>query len=195
MPNARTHDLITLATGVALVPLTYSTLAGYGLSYDQSIDATIALVGAHVLSGIMFSPDLDLDSEIDNRWGVFFWIWRPYMRVVPHRHAWSHGLIFPPLLRLFYFYLIVIGSLIGAAWLLAQVGIVLPDLPERLTDALLGVMRQRPVETAAFLVGFITGGAAHSIADWLVTGGKRYLRSIGLRVTRDYRDHDRYRYR
>ena len=51
-------------------------------------------------------------------------------------------------------------------------------------------MRDHPRETQAFLAGFITGSAAHSIADWLVTGGKRYLRRLGFRVTVDYSGHD-----
>jgi hypothetical protein len=43
------------------------------------------------------------------------------------------------------------------------------------------------------VIGFITGSAAHSIADWLVTGGKRYLRQLGFRVTIDYSGHDSWR--
>ena len=47
-------------------------------------------------------------------------------------------------------------------------------------------------ETWSFVVGFCTGGAAHTIADWLVTGGTRYLNGMGFRVTRDYSNHDRW---
>ena len=70
----------------------------------------------------MFSPDLDLDSAIDDRWGIFFWIWRPYMWLVPHRsRLLSHGLVIAPLLRLLYFYLVVLlligfGVAAGARW-------------------------------------------------------------------------------
>ena len=38
------------------------------------------------------------------------------------------------------------------------------------------------------------GSAAHSIADWLVTGGKHILRRVGLRVIRDYSGHDQQRH-
>ena len=69
-------------------------------------------------------------------------------------------------------------------------GIALPDLHVRLRDTLLGLLRDHPHETLVFLAGFITGSAAHSIADWLVTGGKRYLRRIGFRVTAHYSDPD-----
>jgi uncharacterized metal-binding protein len=191
MPGARVHDAITVVTGLALAPIGYSALLSLGLPAEVATRGTAILVGAHLLSGIMFSPDLDLDSAIDDRWGIFFWIWRPYMWLVPHRsRLLSHGLVIAPLLRLLYFYLTVVLLLIASAWLLARVGIALPDLHIRLGDALLGLMHNHPRETQAFVAGFITGSAAHSIADWLVSGGKRYLRRLGFGVTIDYSGHD-----
>ena len=194
MPGAHTHDAITVATGVALAPLAYTTNLALGESADSALRLTALFVGAHLLSGIMFSPDLDLDSAIDNRWGVFYWIWRPYMWAVPHRSRWlSHGLVLPPLLRLFYFFWVVVGVLIGAAWVLGQVGIALPNFHLVVSDAVLGVVTRHPREVWSFLVGFVTGSAAHSVADWLVTGGKRYLRRFGFVVRIDLADHDRWR--
>ena len=194
MPGARAHDAITVVTGLALAPIAYPVLAGMGIPQDAALRGTAVLVGAHLLSGIMFSPDLDLDSAIDDRWGIFFWIWRPYMWLVPHRsRLLSHGLVIAPLLRLLYFYLMVVLLLIASAWLLGRVDIALPDLHVRLGDALLGLMRDHPLETRSFVAGFITGSAAHSIADWLVTGGKRYLHRMGFRVTADYSGHDGWR--
>jgi uncharacterized metal-binding protein len=194
MPGARTHDAITVVTGLALAPIGYTALVGMGQPPEAAVRNTAILVGAHLLSGIMFSPDLDLDSAIDDRWGILFWIWRPYMWAVPHRsRLLSHGLVIAPLLRLLYFYLVVALLLVSSAWALARVGIVLPDLHTRLRDALLGLARDYPQEVRSFLAGFITGSAAHSIADWLVTGGKRYLRQIGFRVTIDYSGHDGWR--
>jgi uncharacterized metal-binding protein len=191
MPGARAHDVITIITGMTLVPIGFAAQAAMNTLPDLALRGTAILVGAHVLSGIMFSPDLDLDSAIDDRWGIFFWIWRPYMWLVPHRsRLLSHGLVIAPLLRLLYFYLMVALLLIVSAWLLARVGIALPDLHIRLRDTLLGLMRDHPYETQAFLAGFITGSAAHSIADWLVSGGKRYLRRLGFRVTINYSGHD-----
>jgi uncharacterized metal-binding protein len=194
MPGARAHDVITIITGMALVPISFAAHARIGALPDAALRGSAILVGAHLLSGIMFSPDLDLDSAIDDRWGIFFWIWRPYMWAVPHRSRWlSHGLVFPPLLRLLYFYVTVALLLIGAAWALAKVGIAIPDLHIRLRDFLIRIAAEQPREMRAFLLGFITGSAAHSIADWLVTGGKRYLRYLGIRVTADYSNHDRWR--
>lgn len=191
MPDARTHDLLTVATGVVLGPLSYGYLDGpLQLDHPGAMLGTIWLVGAHLLSGVLFSPDLDLDSAIDNRWGLLFWIWRPYMWAVPHRHFWSHSLLFAPLLRLAYFYVVLSGLLFCWVWLLARLGVVVPNYHLQLYDALLAWLRANPGVRLAVLVGFITGSAVHTLADWLVTNGRRFLAMFGVRITRDYRDHD-----
>ena len=170
MPNHGTHDVITLVTGAALVPLSYLTLLHYNQPPEAAQLDTALLVGAHLLSGIMFSPDLDIDSAIDNRWGPFYWIWRPYMWAVPHGSMLlSHGLVIPPLLRLVYFFVVSTLVFLAATWVLGQVGIILPDYPLRVIHYLQGLAHTRPHQVEAFLIGFITGGAAHSIADWLIT--------------------------
>jgi uncharacterized metal-binding protein len=194
MPGARTHDAITVVTGLALGPVSFSGFQALDYTPEAALRSAAVLVIAHMVSGILFSPDLDIDGAIDDRWGIFYWIWRPYMWVVPHRSRWlSHGLVLPPLLRLLYFYVVVALLLICAAWALAKVGIALPDLHVRLRDTLIQIATDQPREVRAFLLGFITGSAAHSIADWLVTGGKRYLRYLGVRVTVDYSGHDGWR--
>jgi uncharacterized metal-binding protein len=148
------------------------------------------LIGAHLLSGMMFSPDLDLDSAIDDRWGAFRWIWWPYTWLIPHRHFWSHGLIVAPLLRLAYFYGVLNLLIFGVAWVLGQQGVIVPNYHERLADALLLLIEQHPNQVLLFLLGFVTGSAAHTAADWLVTGGKRYLARLGYRPRREYLYHD-----
>jgi uncharacterized metal-binding protein len=189
MPDARGHDLITVLTGALMVTPVYASLV---VSNPESAALNTAVcIGAHLISGMMFSPDLDLDSAIDDRWGVFSWIWWPYMQIIPHRHFWSHGLIVPPLLRLGYFMAFLIVILFGVARLLAEIGIVVPYYHLLLADAVRSAMADDPERTSLFLVGFITGGAVHSIADWLVTGGKRYLAMVGFRAGRSYSNHDR----
>lgn len=191
MPDARTHDVITVATGAAIAPLAYTYLSEQLLlAHPTAMALTIWLTGSHLVSGVMFSPDLDLDSAIDDRWGIFFWIWRPYNRIIPHRHFWSHGLVFAPLLRLAYFYLVVTGLLFAWVWLLAQLGVVVENYPLRLYYALRELLAANPGPTLAVLVGFCLGSAAHTIADWLVTNGRRFLGLFGVRIVRDYRSHD-----
>ncbi|MEI8306880.1 MAG: metal-binding protein [Chloroflexales bacterium] len=193
MPDARTHDIITIASAVVLAPLTQiAQVSALGIGPFDAWPNSAWLVIAHVISGVMFSPDLDLDSAIDNRWGIFFWIWRPYMWIVPHRSFWSHSLIFSPLLRMAYFYVVSLGIILGANWLLSQVGIVMPDYSRQLSRTISQVTADYPNASLAFVIGFCTGSAAHSIADWLVTSGKHILRSVGLQIKRDYRHHDRH---
>jgi uncharacterized metal-binding protein len=191
MPNAPTHDLITVVSGAALTLPVYQAV--YAQAPEIATPAAAIFFGAHLLSGLMFSPDLDIDSAIDDRWGPFYWIWKPYMWIIPHRHFWSHSLVVAPILKLIYFYAICLAVFLGGAWLFGQVGIVVPDYHIRATRALLGAIASHPAEALIFLIGFISGNAAHTIADWLVTGGKRYLRMFGIRITRDYRNHDRWR--
>ncbi len=191
MPDARTHDVITVVSGAAMAPLSYGFFSNQlQLPHSEAMAATLWLIGSHLVSGILFSPDLDIDSAIDNRWGIFYWIWRPYMWAVPHRHFWSHSLIVAPLLRLGYFYLVVSGLLFLWVWLLAQLGVVVPNYHVQLYERMRDTLTAHPQTTITVLVGFCTGGAAHSIADWLVTSGRRFLRIFGVRVVRDYSNHD-----
>ena len=189
MPNAQTHDLITVVSGFAMLSPAYA--AFLTADPERAVLRTGMLFGAHLLSGVMFSPDLDLDSAIDDRWGIFYWIWTPYAYIMPHRHFWSHGLILAPLLRLAYFFGVVMLLIYLTALGLTEVGMVVPDYHTRLADALVGLIAAYPDETLVFLLGFITGSAAHTIADWLVTGGKHYLARLGYRPRRSYANHDR----
>ena len=112
--------------------------------------------------------------------------------LVPHRRFWSHSLLVSPLLRLLYFYLVLMAVFLGCAWLLGRAGIAVPDYHIRATEAIFTILREYPDQVRVFLLGFITGSAAHTIADWLVTGGKHYLHALGIRVRRDYSNHDRW---
>jgi uncharacterized metal-binding protein len=138
----------------------------------------------------MFSPDLDIDSAIDNRWGIFYWLWRPYMWLTPHRRWFSHGLILSPLLRLLYLGSVLTLLFMGFAWVFGQFGILLPDYHVQVARYLMALVYTYPGAVLLFSIGFITGSAAHTIADWLVTSGKRYLQRLGIRITRNYVNHD-----
>lgn len=193
MPGARGHDIITVISAVGLAPLVQSLQVYNGIGPEAATRNTAIAVVAHLLSGMLFSPDLDLDSAIDDRWGPLYILWRPYMYVMPHRHFFSHSLIISPLLRLLYFYLMIVVVLVGGAWLLGRVGVVVPYYHAVMTDRLLGLIRDNPQETRAFLLGFITGSAAHTLADYFVTDGKALLRRLGINVRGNYRNHDAWR--
>ena len=72
------------------------------------------------------------------------------------------------------------------AWILGRIGVGVPDLHVQASAWLFDMMRRNPDMVRLFILGFISGSAAHTIADWLVTGGKRYVRMAGIRLHRDY---------
>lgn len=175
MPNAPTHDRIAIAGAMIGAPI-----AAAGAWYTHAPAAHIAIApvlwgACHLLSGMLFSPDLDIDSEIDNRWGWLFWIWRPYMWVVPHRHWISHGLIIAPLLRGMYFVasVVLLSSVIA---FLAQLAGVTMQLPQSWQYSAWQYLSQQPHICVIALVAWVSAGDMHSIADVVSTARKRSRR-------------------
>src|SRR2546423_15626452 len=95
MPSGKTHDLITLV----LAPPTFA--AAWGLS--GSLAVSTAATAAMRFGGLMFGPDLDIQSGQYTRWGVLRFLWLPYKAVFRHRSRWSHGIVFGTLIRVVYF--------------------------------------------------------------------------------------------
>src|SRR5438445_8337661 len=92
MPDARTHDFITIVTAAAGAP------AALNMNLpDMRPPNAIVLLGAYLASGLLFSPDLDLHSSPYRRWRKLRWLWLPYQKLVPHRSWASHSLFFGPL--------------------------------------------------------------------------------------------------
>jgi len=162
MPGAHTHDMITVVSGVALAPVWWI------VSPDHAMATVLTITAAHMLSGLLFSCDLDVDSREYRRWGPLRLIWWPYKEAIPHRSWLSHGLVIGPLLRLAYFGLIVYGLL----WLVLH-ATGNADTWAAVLRSFRQMLRENSGQTYAFLWGFITGGAAHSIPDWITTGTKR----------------------
>jgi uncharacterized metal-binding protein len=105
MPNADAHDAITYS----LIPFTYLAAEMYwGGDHTVSVIAT----GAMIFSGLMFGPDLDLNSRPYRRWGPLRFIWKPYQSLLPHRSLLSHGPVLGTLIRIIYFLLMF--CLVGA---------------------------------------------------------------------------------
>ncbi|HMV46432.1 MAG TPA: metal-binding protein [Blastocatellia bacterium] len=108
MPNANTHDTITFVC----VPLTYLAAEMYwGGNHTLSVIATVALLFA----GLMFGPDLDLQSRPYSRWGPLRIIWKPYQVALPHRSVLSHGPVLGTIIRIVYF--LVMFSVVAATLL------------------------------------------------------------------------------
>ena len=104
MPNARTHDAITYA----IIPITYIAAQMYWGDHATSALATVAML----FSGLMFGPDLDLNSQPYKRWGPLKFIWKPYQSALSHRSTFSHGPVLGTMIRIIYF--LAIFSVLGA---------------------------------------------------------------------------------
>lgn len=108
MPNANGHDTITFA----LVPLTYLAAEMY---WGGNHTISLLVTGAMLFAGLMFGPDLDLQSRPYNRWGPLRFIWKPYQIAMPHRSKLSHGPMLGTVIRVAYF--LVMFSLLAATLL------------------------------------------------------------------------------
>ena len=96
---------------VTLVLTAPTFAAAWGLTGSLALSAAATV--AMLFGGLMFGPDLDIQSKQYTRWGVFRFLWLPYKVVFRHRSRWSHGLIFGTLIRVVYFTGVI--ALIAAA--------------------------------------------------------------------------------
>jgi uncharacterized metal-binding protein len=71
--------------------------------YHAGLELGLIAGVAHLVGGLMLSPDLDLISRPFKRWGFLKIMWIPYQHFIPrHRHWLSHGVIVGSALRLLY---------------------------------------------------------------------------------------------
>jgi uncharacterized metal-binding protein len=169
MPNGRTHDFITIVTGAAGTPLALNS----GLP-DMGPTNALVLIGSYLASGLLFSPDLDLRSVSYRRWRLLRFIWIPYQRMVPHRSWISHSLVMGPLLRVLYFAgILSLISLIVLGLLNLAVPIDPTGLAFGVTANVSEWVQSHPATLGYTVLGFVLGGAAHSLTDSIWTAVKR----------------------
>ncbi|MCL2932218.1 MAG: metal-binding protein [Trichodesmium sp. MAG_R03] len=156
MPSGCTHDRITLWSLPIVTSLTFGLV--------HSTHLTLFVSGGFLFSGLMFGPDLDINSRQFQRWGWFKWLWRPYQRSLNHRSFLSHGPIIGTALRLLYL----------LNWLVVFVvlGLVIDELLG-LELSVLGFitslwrsLSQNYQEVIALLVGLELGSMSHYLSDW-----------------------------
>ncbi len=171
MPSGRTHDFITIVTGAA-----GSTAAFNAGLPDFGPTNAVVLLGSYLASGLLFSPDLDLRSAPYRRWRKLRWMWIPYQRMVPHRSWISHSLIIGSLLRILYFALVLSLLTLGV---LTLINLLVPIDPSgtmlKIAVSIAAWIQIHPATIAYALAGFVLGGAAHVIADSVVSAFKRWF--------------------
>jgi uncharacterized metal-binding protein len=161
MPGYRVHDFLTVAAAAALVP------GYYALAPRPDPTSAGLLAGACLVSGLLFSPDLDLPSHPHRRWGCAGALWWPYQVCVPHRSWISHSLVIGPLLRLAYFLVMLYAALWGILTIIREW--LLPLNQHRVLHAWVSqierFMRHHPEWVMLVLIGFVAGGLVHTVAD------------------------------
>ncbi|MGD1700542.1 metal-binding protein [Dapis sp. BLCC M229] len=164
MPSGSTHDRITLWS----LPI----ITGLSFGLVRSTHLTLFVSGGFLFSGLMFGPDLDINSRQFQRWGWFKWLWRPYQSSLNHRSFLSHGPIIGTALRLLYLLtlflvLVVLGLIIDQ--LLSSEGRTLGFVA-----SLWRSLSQHYQEVIALLVGIELGAMSHSLSDWSSSAYKRF---------------------
>lgn len=175
MPSGRTHDLITFA----LAPVVFAGTQMYTGNAKLAVITTVTTL----FSGLMFGPDLDLNSKPYRRWGPLRFIWVPYKAALSHRSRLSHGLVLGTIFRILYF-VAVLAMLATAVLYVRQrylygVQTTWNAEFERVSLDIGGFWRRTDKELfwAAF-AGLWIGAAAHTVSDvvWSIT--KKLWRAV-----------------
>ncbi|HEX8653360.1 MAG TPA: metal-binding protein [Pyrinomonadaceae bacterium] len=162
MPSGKTHDAITFI----LAAPTFAVAWGLSGSVALAVLATCAML----FGGLMFGPDLDIQSRQYTRWGVFRFLWLPYRMMFRHRSRWSHGIIFGTLIRVIYFAFVLMIVVTAAAYLRA---LLVHGAPPSFDDM---AQAWRAIEAGvkeglgrhavwAGLAGLWWGAASHTLTD------------------------------
>src|ERR1044071_7172671 len=174
MPSGRTHDLITLLLAAPTA----------GAAYYITGDGTVTAIttAAMVFGGLMFGPDLDIQSRQYTRWGPLRFLWWPYKVTLSHRSRWSHSILLGTWIRLIYF-LAVITLLLAVGLYIrdAYVYHTRPGVGE-FTGAFTRVWEifspiRRDFIIATF-IGLWIGATTHTVSDVLGSFFKSVRRSI-----------------
>ncbi|WP_214801140.1 metal-binding protein [Exiguobacterium sp. ERU656] len=140
MPSGNVHDTVN---SVALTGYVV-----YSVATNQT-DWLPTAVGIAV-GTLWLSPDLDLKSEPYYRFGPLRVLWMPYVKIIPHRSIWSHGLIIGDVIRLLYSAALLIPLLFLAFY--SEI------IQASTVDSLIDVM-------PAFIIGVMTASTIHIILD------------------------------
>src|SRR5215218_6621755 len=174
MPSGKTHDMVTLV----LAPPTFAAAWGLTGSVWLSATATVAMI----FGGLMFGPDLDIQSRQYTRWGPLRFLWWPYKVILPHRSRLSHSILIGTQIRVIYFLavitlLVVVGLYVREVYIYNK-----PAGLEEVQGLFAHVWKvfseiNRSYLIAAF-IGLWIGATSHTVSDVLGSFFKSVRRSI-----------------
>jgi uncharacterized metal-binding protein len=164
MATGLTHDRIT--------KICLPVVAAGGWAFTRNLELTLGLAVSFLFSGLMFGPDLDIQSVQTTRWGWLQWLWIPYRKFVPHRSLWSHGPLVGTLGRLLYVSLWV-GLWLAAGYALGQwLGLSIgPDRQWLVWGKKWAIAHSALLWT--LLVGLELGAMSHYLADHISSAVKK----------------------
>ncbi len=174
MPSGKTHDFITFLIAAPTAAVTYYFTRDWAL-------AAVATV-AMLFGGLMFGPDLDIQSRQYTRWGPLRFLWWPYKVALRHRSRWSHSIMLGTLIRVIYF-LIVITLVLVVSLCIRDVYVNRSSVSAAaFTEAIARVWEilspiKRGYLIAAF-AGLWVGASSHTISDVLGSFFKSVKKSI-----------------
>jgi uncharacterized metal-binding protein len=140
MPSGNVHDTVNTVALTGYVAYSVAT---------QQTDWLPTAIGLAV-GTLWLSPDLDLKSEPYYRLGPFRVLWMPYVKIMPHRSIWSHGLIIGDIIRLLYSAAFLIPLLFLALYL----EIIDPSTVDLWFEAM-----------PAFVIGIMVASTIHIVLD------------------------------
>ncbi|HJQ70182.1 MAG TPA: metal-binding protein [Blastocatellia bacterium] len=174
MPSGKTHDLITFILAAPTAAITYYFTRDWML--------TAVATAAMVFGGLMFGPDLDVQSRQYTRWGPLRFLWWPYKVALRHRSRWSHSILLGTLVRVVYF-LVVVTLVLAVALYVRDVYINQSSVSAAtFTEAIGRVWEvispiRRGYLIAAF-AGLWVGASSHTVSDVLGSFFKSVKKSI-----------------
>jgi uncharacterized metal-binding protein len=172
LPNAPTHDLITLVTAAG------ADAAYFHLAPHPAAPIAALFTATYLFAGYACAGDLDLNSREYRRWGLLRFLWWPYRSLVPHRSWISHGLILGGVIRVAYLAAVTTAAFWLGLWAYSRLG---PHVDATLAaqsgwSVIAAWTRVHPGLAGAALAGFVLAGTAHSLADILYSRLKRASR-------------------
>lgn len=174
MPSGKTHDRITF---LLVVP---TFLAAY--AFTQELEVAILAALGMLFGGLMFGPDLDINSKQYYRWGFLRFLWWPYQKVFSHRSIFTHGIFVGTLVRIMYFFLITTLVSFIAVCLLEIVQGKNPNpslLLNAISSQIIEIIQHIPLNyLVATLLGVWLGAASHTLADVVTSTFKQIIKSL-----------------
>lgn len=176
MPSHKTHDTIAIYAAAVIAPASYATLRLLGDDPGTAYTGTLVVLTAHAFGTWLLSPDLDLDSRIDDRWGPLRPLWIPYMRIVPHRSWFSHSGI-SGALRLLYLYGAICLVLYGLTLLGQVLNLNPPNYYQVFADWVWGAIESGSRPAWLIVAGVVVSDVVHVAADMYAIQRRRWLRA------------------